>query len=252
MFELKNIFVGYGKKQILNDISLSFPKSKLTTVIGPNGSGKSTLLKTAMGLISPISGEVYIDGENTIGLARRQLAEKAAYLSQGKNVPDMTVSQLVLHGRFPHLSYPRRYTEKDKKIVLNSLDELGISNLSNLPLSSLSGGMRQNAYIAMALAQDADYILFDEPTAYLDISHQLEFMKTLKKLTNNGKGIVAVLHDLPLAFAFSDSIVLLNDGNVAIEGTPQEIYKNPVIRKVFGVEIDYSKEDKSYRYKYGL
>lgn len=252
MLEFKNIFAGYGKKQILNDISLSFPKSKLTTVIGPNGSGKSTLLKTAMGLIPPISGEVYIDGESTIGLSRRQLAEKAAYLSQGKNVPDMTVSQLVLHGRFPHLSYPRRYTEKDKKIVLHSLGELGISNLANLPLSSLSGGMRQNAYIAMALAQDTDYILFDEPTAYLDISHQLEFMKTLKKLTNNGKGIVAVLHDLPLAFAFSDSIVLLNDGNVAIEGVPQEIYKHPVIQKVFGVEIDYSKEEKSYRYKYGL
>ena len=252
MLELKNVCAGYGKKQILKDISISFNKSELVTVIGPNGSGKSTMLKAAMGIVPLTSGEIYIDGENTNGVSRRQLAQKVAYLSQGKNVPDMTVSQLCLHGRFPHLSYPRRYGDKDKEIVANALSVLGISELASRPLSSLSGGMRQNAYIAMSLAQDTDYILLDEPTSYLDISHQLELMKTVKKLTNQGKGIVAVLHDLPLAFAFSDKIAVMKDGRIIATGTPEDLYSKPVINEVFGVKLDYLEKEKSYRYKYTL
>ena len=252
MLELKNVCAGYGKKRILKDASICFNKSELVTVIGPNGSGKSTMLKAAMGIIPLISGEVYIDGENTSTLSRQKTARKVAYLSQGKNVPDMTVGQLCLHGRFPHLSYPRRYTERDKSIVSAALNELGISELADRPLSSLSGGMRQNAYIALALAQDTDYILLDEPTSYLDISHQLELMRTVKKLTKGGKGVAAVLHDLPLAFAFSDKIAVMKDGRIIAEGTPREIYNRPVIREVFGVELDYQEKEKSYRYKYQL
>ena len=252
MLELKNICAGYGKKQILNDVSISFNKSELLTVIGPNGSGKSTMLKAAMGIIPILSGEVDIDGENINGLSRRQIAIKTAYLSQGKNVPDMTVGQLSLHGRFPHLSYPRRYTERDKSIVSAALNELGIAELADRPISALSGGMRQNAYIALALAQDTDYILLDEPTSYLDISHQLALMKTVKKLAKRGKGIVAVLHDLPLAFAFSDKIAVMKDGKIIALDTPEELYSNPVMREVFGMELDYLEEEKSYRYKYQL
>lgn len=252
MLELKNVCAGYGKKQILKDIALSFSKSELVTIIGPNGSGKSTMLKTVMGILPLTSGEVYIDGESTNALSRRQVAVKIAYLSQGKNVPDMTVSQLCLHGRFPHLSYPRRYSERDREIVASALKELGISELADRPLSSLSGGMRQNAYIALSLAQDTDYILLDEPTSYLDISHQLELMRTMKKLVNGGKGVVAVLHDLPLAFAFSDRIAVIKDGTIITEGAPNEIYNNPIIHEVFGVELDYSEEEKIYRYKYQL
>lgn len=252
MLELKNICAGYGKKQILNDITISFNKSELVTVIGPNGSGKSTMLKTAMGIIPISSGGVYVDGENTSSFSRNQVSLKIAYLSQGKNVPDMTVGQLCLHGRFPHLSYPRRYGEKDKEIVVNALNELGILELANRPLSSLSGGMRQNAYIALSLAQDTDYILLDEPTSYLDISHQLALMKTVKKLAKRGKGIVAVLHDLPLAFAFSDKIAVMKDGKIIALDTPENLYSNPVMREVFGIELDYLEEEKSYRYKYRI
>lgn len=250
MLELKNLCAGYGRTEILHGVSLSFPKSKFISVIGPNGSGKSTLFKSAVGIIPALSGDITADGESISTLSRRQLAEKTAYLSQGKNVPDMTVGQLVMHGRFPHLSYPRRYTEKDREIVFSALSKLGISSLADRPLSSLSGGMRQNAYIAMALAQDTDYILLDEPTAYLDIFHQLELMKTLKKLTSLGKGVAAVLHDLPLAFAFSDGIAVIKDGRAVATGTPSEIYSLPIIREVFGVELSYSAEEKTYRYKY--
>lgn len=252
MLEIKNVSAGYGKAEILHNISLSFPKGEFISVIGPNGSGKSTLLKALVGINQIVSGDIAVDGDSIPEMSRRTIAEQIAYLSQGRNVPDMTVGQLVLHGRFPHLNYPRRYTEKDRAAVRKALEQLGISALYDRPLSSLSGGMRQNAYIAMSLAQDTDYILLDEPTSYLDISHQLELMKTLKRLSALGKGIVAVLHDLPLAFAFSDSIVVLKDGLVAAEGTPIEVYKQPVIREVFGIELAYSEEEKTYRYKYGI
>lgn len=250
MLELKNICAGYGNRQVLSDISLSFSKSEFVSVVGPNGSGKSTILKAAIGILPLLSGGVYVDGEDLNGLSQRRIAEKIAYLSQGRNVPDMTVGQLVLHGRFPHLSYPRQYSENDKQIVLRAMSDLGIAEFADRPLSSLSGGMRQNAYIAMALSQNTDYILLDEPTTYLDIFHQLELMKTFKKLADMGKGVVAVLHDLPLAFSFSDSVVVLNDGRVVAKGSPSEIYRDAVISDVFGIELDYSEFEQTYRYKY--
>ena len=252
MLELNNICTCYGKTEILHGVSLVFSKGKFISVIGPNGSGKSTLLKTVVGIIPNVLGEVLSDGENIKNLSHRHIAKKVAYLSQGKNVPDMTVGQLVLHGRFPHLSYPRRYTENDKKIVSSALNQLEISALVDRPLSSLSGGMHQNAYVAMALAQDSNYILLDEPTSYLDISHQLELMKTLKNLTSLGKGVVAVLHDLPLAFTFSDEIIVLKNGEIVAVGAPQDIYNKPIIRDVFGVELNYSEKERIYRYKYSV
>ena len=250
MLELKNVCAGYGNREILTDVSFSFSKSEFVSVVGPNGSGKSTLLKTAMGILPLTSGGVYVDGEDLRGLSQRRIAEKISYLSQGRNVPDMTVGQLVLHGRFPHLSYPRQYSENDKQIVLRAMSQLGISEYADRPLSALSGGMRQNAYIAMALSQDTDYILLDEPTTYLDIFHQLELMKTFKKLSDMGKGVVSVLHDLPLAFSFSDRVIVLNDGKVVADGAPSEIYGDAVIYDVFGIELDYSESEQNYRYKY--
>ena len=250
MLELNNIRAGYGKKQILKGASLTVPKGKLVTVIGPNGSGKSTLFKSAAGIIPTLSGEVLIDEVNARNLSRSETAKKTAYLAQGKSVPDMTVFQLVLHGRFPHLSYPRRYTENDKKLALEAIEKTGLAERAESPISSLSGGMRQNAYIAMALAQNTDYILLDEPTTYLDISHQLSLMKTLRELVREGKGVAAVLHDLPLAFAFSDIIAVLNGGEITACGEPLKICESGIISEVFGTKLKYSHADKCYYYKY--
>ena len=250
MLELKNIRAGYGNRNILNGISLSFPKGRLVSVIGANGSGKSTLFKAAAGIIPSLSGEIMIDGISTSALPRSTAAKKIAYLAQGKSVPDMTVFRLALHGRFPHLSYPRRYSEKDREIAFAALEKTGIADRADSPLASLSGGMRQNAYIAMALAQDTDYILLDEPTTYLDISHQLSLMKTLRELAGDGKGIAAVLHDLPLAFKFSDDVAVLRDGKIVCFGKPTEICKSGIISEVFGVELNYSDTAKCYYYNY--
>lgn len=250
MIELKNVSAGYGKTNIINSISLGIPKGKLISVIGPNGSGKSTLLKAVTRIITPTSGEILIEKIPTAVMSRQETAKKIAYLAQGKSVSDMTVFQIVLHGRFPHLHYPRRYTAKDCEIAEEALKKLGIASLADRTLSSLSGGMRQNAYIAMALAQDTDYILLDEPTTYLDISHQIGVIKILRSLADCGKGIAAVMHDLPLAFTFSDGIVVIKDGKIVACDTPEQICKDGVIKDIFGIELGFCAAENYYHYKY--
>ena len=249
MIELHSVFAGYGKETVLNDLSAAIPGGALTGIIGTNGSGKSTLLKTMLGML-PHRGCISIDGACLPDLSRQEIAKKAAYLAQGKATPDMTVEQLVLHGRFPHLHYPRQYSGKDRQIAISAMAQMGIGHLAQKPLHTLSGGMRQKAYIAMALAQGTDYILLDEPTTYLDISHQLGLMQTLRQLADGGKGIAAVMHDLPLAFTYCDHILLLADGRVLCSGTPQELCCNPLIKKVFGVEIAPAADAPRYHYRY--
>lgn len=237
MIEIKNITSGFGKTEVLHGVSFDIERGKLTSVIGRNGSGKSTLLKTIVGIISANCGEILLDGESADGFSPKERAQRVAYLPQSKRTPDMTVFQAVLHGRFPHLGYPRKYSEKDRETAKAAMVAAGISEFADRRMDTLSGGMKQSVFVAMALAQDTDYILLDEPTAHLDISHQIELMKLLKKLAKDGRGIVAVMHDLPLAFAYSDEIVVIDDGHIAASGTPDEIVGSGVIKRVFGAEI---------------
>ena len=249
MLELKNVTAGYGKYAVLNDVSVAFEKGKLTSIIGVNGCGKSTMLKAILGILPLRGGEVVIDGNNLQSMSRIEIAQSVAYLPQGKSTPDMTVEQMVLHGRFPYLSYPRRYREADREIARRAMDAVGILPLADKSLYELSGGMRQTAYIAMALAQDTDYILLDEPSTYLDIAHQLELMKLLRGLANSGKGIVTVMHDLPLAFEFSDRLAVMNDGKIIIQGIPGEIGSLHIIKDIFGVRVNRTQDDRYY-YQY--
>lgn len=246
MIELNVKTAGYPKKNVLHNISVCFERGKLTCIIGPNGCGKSTLLKTILGIIPHVEGEISIDCEALFSLKRKEIAKRIAYLAQGKSVPDMTVEQMVLHGRFPHLSYPRRYSGKDRNIAYEAMKRVGISSLAKQTVSSLSGGMRQNAYIAMALAQDTDYIILDEPTTYLDISNQVELMKILRELADGGKGIVAVMHDLPIAFAFADNVVVMKGGNIVSEGAPQGIAGSGIIKDIFGIQLHYENDEYYY------
>lgn len=248
MLDLKNVHAGYGKQDILNGINLSFAKGKLTCIIGVNGSGKSTLLKAAVGIIPISSGTVLVDGQNIANLKRNSIAKKIAYLAQGKNIPDMTVEQMVLHGRFPYLNYPGRYTSNDKEIAFFAIERVGLKAYANKPLYTLSGGMRQNAYIAMALAQNTDYILLDEPTTYLDIAHQIKLMNILQSLAKDGKGIISVMHDLPLAFNNSDELVIIENGTVAAQATPFEIKDFCRFKEIFSVKIKYIENEKKYIY----
>ena len=250
MLEIKNVSAGYGNHTVLDGVTSGFQNGKLTSIIGQNGCGKSTLLKTALGILPLSQGEIILDGKNLHEMSRNEIARKIAYLAQGKNTPDMTVWQMVLHGRFPYLSYPRRYTDHDKKIANHAMEAVGISELKSKPLYTLSGGMRQNAYIAMALAQDTDYILLDEPTTYLDIAHRLKLMKLLRKLANNGKGIVAVMHDLLLAFEFSDEILVIQNGKTIAQQKPRELCETPVIQEIFNVKIHRISDIGKYYYDF--
>ena len=250
MIELRDVFAGYEKKEVLKGASARFEKGSMVSVIGVNGCGKSTLLKTVLGILPVSGGEILIDGKKIGGMTRKEIARNTAYLSQGKSTPDMTVGQLVLHGRFPHLNYPRRYKEQDRIIALKAMESMGVAGLADSPLYSLSGGMRQNAYIAMALAQETDYILLDEPTTYLDISHQLELMRTLRRLAGSGKGVVAVMHDLPMAMTFSDRILLLNEGKIVCSDVPERVCETGIIEKIFGVRVERMQDDRNYSYKY--
>ena len=248
MVEIRNITSGYPGKPVLEDLSLTIPRGKVTVLLGPNGCGKSTLLKTICGILTARNGQVLMEGEDILTLPRQELARKTAYLAQSRQVPDITVGRLVLHGRFPHLGYPRRYRKRDYILADEAMKTMGILELKELPVSALSGGQRQKVYIAMALAQDTPVILLDEPTTYLDISHQLKLMEQARELTRRGKTVVMILHDLPHAFRTADHIVLMKDGAVAAEGNPEAIYRSGEVGRVFGVDLRRVETEAGWRY----
>ena len=251
MIEIKNLSCSYNGRQVLRDISLTVPDGKLTVLLGLNGSGKSTLLKTVLRLHEKSAGKVFIDGEDADALSSRQLAQKIAYLSQSRSTPNIQASRMVLHGRFPWLSYPRRYSEKDYAIVNDALRYVGAESIKHEKLTELSGGQVQKVYIAMALAQDTPALFMDEPTTFLDVPHQLRLMSLARSLANDGKAVVLILHDLCLALKCADEIVLLDGGSVAAQGKPEEIFLSGVLDKVFGVKINRTLTETGYQYYYG-
>ena len=214
MIEVSKATAGYGKENILQEADLSIPKGKITTVIGSNGSGKSTLLRAVLGFLPLRGGDITVDGISVRQLSRRELARKIVYLPQGKNIPDISVERMVLHGRFPYLEYPRRYRQQDLEIAREAMEQMEITELAGRQMSELSGGMRQKVYIAMALAGQAPVIVMDEPTTYLDIGQQFRLEKMIKQLSGEGKTILLVLHDILLALRISDRIGVLQNGKI--------------------------------------
>ncbi len=237
MIEVKNLSAGYFGKTIVKNVTMEFVPGEVLVLLGPNGSGKSTLLKAALGLIPSMSGEILYDGVEIKQLKRKQIAQRAAFLSQGRNTPSIQALRMVLHGRFPYLSYPRRYSDKDKAIAHEAMEITASSQYEQMNVSELSGGQRQRVYLAMALAQDTETIFMDEPTTYLDISHQLQVMQTAKNLAKQGKAVVLVLHDLSLALSSADKVAVFCNGQMYCCDTPQRIYESGVLDEVFHVEV---------------
>ena len=237
MIELKHVSAGYGGRTVVQDVSLSFPAGKVTVLLGPNGSGKSTLLKAALGLIQPGRGQVFYDGVPLERLNRRQVARKAALLSQNRPEAEIEAERLVLHGRFPYLSYPRQYTQADRRIARESMERTGALEYAHALVSQLSGGQKQSVYLAMLLAQQTQSIFLDEPTAFLDIGHQLELMNWVRELAAEGRAVVLVLHDLPLAMEYADEIALMEKGGLVFWGTPEQLYDSGKIESVFGIRF---------------
>lgn len=248
MIELKNVSGGYGEKTVLRDITIRFPRGVVTVLLGSNGCGKSTLLKTALGLMPAFSGTILYDGQEIRSMTPRAIAQKAAYLSQSRNIPNITAGRMVLHGRFPHLSYPRHYSRQDREIVRGALEKTGSLDLSDRQMNELSGGQRQKIYVSMALAQQAQTIFMDEPTTYLDVRHQLEMMRIAKELAQGGTAVVMVLHDLSLALRFGDQIAVLEQGQLAQIGTPEEVFESGVLDRVFDVRVCRVETEDGFHY----
>jgi iron complex transport system ATP-binding protein len=248
MVELCHVTAGYPEKPVLRDVSLSIQPGQVLAVIGPNGCGKSTLLKTACGLLGHTSGQVLLDGTPLEQYSRKQVAQRVAYLSQERSVPEITARRMVLHGRFPHLSYPRRYGPSDFQIVEEALEAVEGQTLGNQPMSRLSGGQRQRVYIAMTLAQQGQTVLMDEPTTYLDIGHQLAVLELSRRLAGQGRAVALVLHDLPLAMAWADQVAVMEGGMLAALGTPESIYEQRVIDRVFGIGLGRRQTERGWRY----
>lgn len=237
MIELRDLSAGYGGETVIQSVELAFEPGKITVLLGPNGCGKSTLLKSIVGLSQVTGGQILVGGRSHTDVPSSELARHVAYLPQGRRVPDITVGRMVLHGRFPYLSYPRRYRREDYAAAQAAMEQVGIGSLGEQPLAKLSGGTRQKVYIAMALAQDTPTILLDEPTTYLDISHQLQLMALCRELADRGKAVVPVLHDLPLALEYADTLALLSRGRLIASGTPEEVFRSGALEEVFDVRL---------------
>jgi iron complex transport system ATP-binding protein len=250
MISLQNFSVGYGETPVLEQVNLSFPTGQVTILVGPNGCGKSTLMRSALGLLPSLSGQALYDGVPLTELSPREIAQKAAYLAQSRNTPNITGYRMVLHGRFPYLSYPRRYRPEDHAAVRAALEQMDAQSLSGRLLTTLSGGQRQKIYLAMALAQDTETIFLDEPTTYLDVRHQLEVMAAAKRLAAQGKAVVLVLHDLCLALRTADQIAVFSEGRLQQLATPEAVYESGILPQVFGVSLGRAETDHGPRYYY--
>ena len=250
MLELNHLSVWRGGKQILRDVSLSFRPGELLAIIGPNGSGKSTLLRAAAGLYPRKTDAVTLDGVSLHNLSSKEIARNVAWLPQSRNTPDITAWRMVLHGRFPHMGYPRHIREEDKQIVARALEAVDAANLSERFLRDLSGGERQKIYLAATLARQCGVILMDEPTTYLDISCQFQVLSLAKRLAAEGKAVAAVLHDLPMAFSFADRIAVLKNGRLARTGTPREMLEQKLITEIFGIGLGKTQDNSVWQYYY--
>lgn len=235
-----DITVKIADKTIIKDLSLSVPEGKITAIIGPNGCGKSTTLKALARIWPCKTGKVIFKDKNIRSFSNRDFAKKMAILTQAPQSPaDLTVKDLVEMGRFPYRNWFGRKSLEDDQHIDWALQQTNMISMQTRLLSTLSGGERQRAWIAMALAQRPEVLLLDEPTTYLDISHQLEVMQLLEKLNRElGLTVVMVIHDLNHAVQYSDHIIVIKEGYLVQEGNPKEIVTSELLRDVFRVKAD--------------
>lgn len=238
--QVENLQVILQKKEILKNITVSFQKAKRTVILGPNGCGKSTFLRTVSGLQKNYQGTIQLDGQDISSLQPKKLAQKVAVLTQGASVPtDLTVKELVTYGRFPYRSWLRQNEKEDRQAIAWAMEQTELEGLQDRLVATMSGGERQRAWIAMALAQQPEILLLDEPTTYLDIAHQLEVMQIIERLHKEmGITIIMVLHDINHALQYADALVVMKEGHIAATGRPQEILTPDLLASVFKVRAE--------------
>lgn len=229
--------LGYGDFRVADGLNVAIPDGKFTAIIGPNGCGKSTLLRTLSRLMKPLGGQVRLDGEAIQRFATKEVARRIGLLAQNASAPgDISVQELVARGRYPHQPLFTRWRDEDERAVQKAMDATGVTALADQSVDTLSGGQRQRAWIAMVLAQETSILLLDEPTTWLDISHQIDLLELLSALNREqGYTLAAVLHDLNQACRYANHLIALRDGKIIAEGAPSEIVDAALIEAIYGL-----------------
>ncbi|EOI5794790.1 iron-enterobactin ABC transporter ATP-binding protein [Cronobacter malonaticus] len=229
--------LGYGDFRVADGLNVAIPDGKFTAIIGPNGCGKSTLLRTLSRLMKPLGGQVRLDGEAIQRFATKEVARRIGLLAQNASAPgDITVAELVARGRYPHQPLFTRWRDEDERAVQKAMAATGVTALADQSVDTLSGGQRQRAWIAMVLAQETSILLLDEPTTWLDISHQIDLLELLCTLNREqGYTLAAVLHDLNQACRYANHLIALRDGKIIAEGAPSEIVDAALIEAIYGL-----------------
>lgn len=236
--ELRGVRVAYDDAVVIPGVDLRIPEGKVTMLIGPNGCGKSTLLKAVARILPLKGGTVLLDGTDVRGLGQRELARRLAVLPQAPTVPEgISVADLVAYGRYPYRRPLAGLSAQDRATVAWAMERTGVGELAGRRVDELSGGQRQRVWIALTLAQKASAMMFDEPTTYLDIAHQLEVLELLRRLNReDGSTVVVVIHELNLAAKFADHIVGMKAGQVRFEGAPEQVFTEKNLRELYDID----------------
>ncbi|MDA3147603.1 ABC transporter ATP-binding protein [Leucobacter sp. UCMA 4100] len=230
----RDVTLGYGDKNIIEGLSLEVPDHSFTIIIGPNACGKSTLLRGFSRLLKPADGAVLLDGKTLHSQSPKVVARRLGLLPQSSIAPDgITVGDLVGRGRFPHQSALRTWSKQDEKAVIEALEATNTTELSHRLVDELSGGQRQRVWVAMALAQQTEHLLLDEPTTFLDIAHQIDLLELFSELHRGGTTVVAVLHDLNHAARYATHLVAMRDGAIVAQGDPREVITEELVEAVY-------------------
>jgi iron complex transport system ATP-binding protein len=234
----EGVTLAYDESVVVRDLDLELTEGSFTAIVGPNGCGKSTLLRALGRLMRPTTGQVLLDGRAIARTPTREVATVLGLLPQTPVAPDgLTVADLVARGRHPHQSWLRQWSGDDESVVAEALAWTDLAELADRPVDALSGGQRQRAWISMALAQGTDLLLLDEPTTYLDLSHQIDVLELVGRLhAERGRTVVLVLHDLNLAARYAQRLVAMQDGVLVASGTPEEVLTESLLADVFDLE----------------
>ncbi|MEU5579536.1 ABC transporter ATP-binding protein [Streptomyces huasconensis] len=234
----RELTLAYEDRTVVDRLDLAIPDGEVTVIVGPNACGKSTTLRALGRLLRPRSGAVLLDGEALAKLPTKKIAQQIGLLPQTPVAPEaITVADLVARGRQPHQHWWQQWSDEDEKAVTEAMERTHVAALAERPVDELSGGQRQRVWIAMALAQDTGLLLLDEPTTYLDISHQVEVLDLVRRLNHDrGRTVVVVLHDLNQAARYADHLVAMKSGEIVAEGPPSKIVTGELVREVFGLQ----------------